>query len=175
MKNKKSSKTNSKVNSKTNSKENAKAVNKLTKKANNKKIGLWLDHKSATIVNFVNEAPVISKIESELEPVRHSTGGSRGALPYTFDGGGAEGRIMERRNHDLSKYYHKIIKAVSSAGWIYIFGPTHARDELMHEIQRAKVKADLDVESSDKLTQRQIVAKVKKHFNMESPRKINGN
>ena len=141
------------------------------KKTNTKKIGLWLDHKSATLVNFINEEPVTIKIESDLAQTRHSTGGSREALPYAYDGGGAEGKIMEKRNHDLNKYYNKIIKAIGSAGWVYIFGPTHARDELLHKIQKAKVKATLDVEPADKLTQRQIVAQVKKHFNMETSRK----
>jgi hypothetical protein len=58
---------------------------------------------------------------------------------------------------------------LKDAKQIYIFGPGEAKIELKKEIEKNNVFLDKisDIETTDKLTEPQIVAKVKKYFEKE--------
>jgi hypothetical protein len=62
-----------------------------------------------------------------------------------------------------------VIAAVRSADAIQIFVPGEAKGELKKRIERDGLKAHiLVVETADKMTDRQIAAKVREHFLTES-------
>ncbi|HUX72820.1 MAG TPA: hypothetical protein VMV25_02850 [Steroidobacteraceae bacterium] len=65
----------------------------------------------------------------------------------------------------LNLYYDAVIAAVEQAGGILIFGPGEAKDELEKRLKRRHLGARIAaVETADKMTDRQIVAKVRRHF-----------
>jgi stalled ribosome rescue protein Dom34 len=72
----------------------------------------------------------------------------------------------ERRKHQYHDFYQRVIEKTANAGRLIIFGPGEAKRELEKEI--AGIKSPhvrvAAVESSDKLTENQIVAKVKDFF-----------
>ena len=123
----------------------------------NHKVGVWLDHKSAVIVS-TSAGHVSSKtLESEV-----------GAHPrYSGqEGGGGEKKYEQRHGEQLDRYYDDIISQLGLPEAVLIFGPGEAKLELKERLSRFKALSGctVDLETADKLTDPQIVAKVKDHF-----------
>ena len=121
------------------------------------KVGIWLDHKSAVIVS-TSAGHVTSKtLESEV-----------GAHPrYSGqEGGGGEKKYEQRHGEQLDRYYDDIISQLGLPEAVLIFGPGEAKLELKERLSRSKALSGctVDLETADKLTDPQIVAKVKDHF-----------
>ena len=71
-------------------------------------VGLWLDHKKAVFTICAGDIQKMASLHSRLGRWSKSTGGSRGALPYTYNGGGAPEKKDHRRDHVLHDFYEKI-------------------------------------------------------------------
>jgi stalled ribosome rescue protein Dom34 len=78
----------------------------------------------------------------------------------------SEKKIDERRKHHLRQYYQKIIRAIQDSRKVLIFGPGEAKLELEKEIRKSKELAEklVGVEAADKMTERQVAAKVRRYF-----------
>ena len=72
----------------------------------------------------------------------------------------------DRSKRQLREYYKEILRRISDADQILIFGPGEAKIELKKEIEKSKQSAARikKIESSDKMTKRQIAAKVRTFF-----------
>lgn len=119
-----------------------------------KEIGLWIDHRKAVIVLITDEGEEIKKIKSNMEKHVRFT---------SEDGRGEDVRDRQFDNH-LDSYYDEVITHLRDADSIQIFGPGEAKGELEKRIEREGLKARIVVETTDKMTDRQIAAKVKEHF-----------
>lgn len=65
----------------------------------------------------------------------------------------------------LNTYYDEVILCLRDASSIFLFGPGEAKGELEKRIQKDKLRDHVvGVETVDKMTNPQIVAKVKEHF-----------
>ena len=65
----------------------------------------------------------------------------------------------------LNEFYDEVVAAVRGAEAIQIFGPGEAKGELEKRLERAGLKEHvLAIEAADKMTDRQIAAKVRKRF-----------
>ncbi|MFH1776026.1 MAG: hypothetical protein ABH952_00465 [Candidatus Omnitrophota bacterium] len=131
-----------------------------------KHIGLWVNHRKAVIVTLIGKKAATTLIQSNVEGHFRLKGGSRSKVPYGPQDATSESGREERYKHHLQEYYERIIKLISDAKGILIFGPGEARDELKKEIEKHNVLAVkvVGVESADKMTEPQIAAKVKKFF-----------
>ena len=129
-------------------------------------VGLWIDHEKAVIAAMGKEAKAITRISSDVEGHIRLSGGSRSKTPYGPQDIRSEKSIEERRKHHLNRYYDKVIDPIQDADKILILGPGEAKRELekrMHESRdlASKIAA---VEAADKMTDKQLSAKVKKFF-----------
>jgi hypothetical protein len=71
-----------------------------------------------------------------------------------------DSRDREFMGH-LNRYYAEVIAAVPAVEAILLFGPGEAKGELKKRLEHAKVKGRvIATEAADKMTHRQIVAKV---------------
>ncbi len=71
--------------------------------------------------------------------------------------------------NDLNKFYDEIIANIRDADSIEIFGPGEAKGELEKRIEQEGLKAHiLAIETMDKMTDRQISAKVREHFSTKN-------
>jgi len=72
----------------------------------------------------------------------------------------------DRVKGQLRKYYQEIIKRISDADRILIFGPGEAKLELKKEIEKFKhLTGKIEkMETADKMTMRQITAKARTFF-----------
>ncbi len=132
-------------------------------------VGLWVDHGKAFIVQLKPDGEVKTKVlESEIEPLVKSTGGVGTRTPYS-KGGVSPEKSKLRRQHQIKEFFEKVIKQISKAERIYLFGPGAAKKELNSEIQKIVALAPkvLAVEPADKMTDAQIVAKVKNFYKLK--------
>ena len=80
----------------------------------------------------------------------------------------AEGKIEKRYHQELRRYYRKIIEALRYGDKFIILGPGEAKIELKKEVEAHKSVAEklVGIEKADKMTDRQVVAWVKKYFSI---------
>ena len=136
-----------------------------------KSVGIWVDHKKALIVSMKERQERLTCIESGVEAHVRVSGGSRSSTPYGPQEGPSERGIEERRNRQLRQYYRRIIQVIGDAWSILILGPGEAKIELEREMKRSKPLASriVGIQPADKMTERQIAAKVRKFFASDSP------
>ncbi|HVO76391.1 MAG TPA: hypothetical protein VMT60_00265 [Candidatus Bathyarchaeia archaeon] len=129
-------------------------------------VGLWVDHDKAVCVTLDGESYTTETIESGVEGHFRLSGGWRTRSPYGPQAIVSEQRPDERRRHQLHSYYRKLVAALRGADAIYIIGPGEAPHELQKEIAKLKGMASkvAAVERADKMTTRQIAARVKRFF-----------
>jgi len=130
------------------------------------KIGVWIDHKEAILVSIEGDQTTIERIESDAESHFRPSGGRKAGGTYVAQSISKEQKADERRKHQFHDFYQMVIKKVGKADNIFIFGPGEAKLELAKEIEKIKGRHDriAAVETSDRLTENQIVAKVKSFF-----------
>jgi len=140
-----------------------------------KYVGIWLDHREAFVVyllknqHFADEnQEMIERIESDIERRVRLSGGSRTRkTPYGPQEISVDSKQEDRIKGQLRKYYHQIIKRLSDADRILIFGPGEAKIELKKEIEKSSKGIEnriKKIESADKMTIRQVAAKVRAFF-----------
>ena len=130
-----------------------------------KEIGLWIDHREAIIVILTDGGEEIKHITSNnVKRIRYS-GGARSKSSEGLKDVNAEDRRDRKFENLLNQYYDEVIAAIRDAESIQIFGPGEAKGELEKRMEREGLKAQIiAVEASDKMTDRQISAKVREHF-----------
>jgi hypothetical protein len=124
-----------------------------------KEIGLWIDHRKAVVVLITEEGEEIKKIISGMEKHIRFTGGTG-----SEDGSSEDVRDRQFGNH-LNKFYDEVITYIRDANSIQIFGPGEAKGELEKRLEHEGLKEHiLAIETVDKMTDRQIAAKVREHL-----------
>ncbi len=121
--------------------------------------GLWIDHRKAVIVMVTDAGEEIKEIYSQIEKRVRFTGGTASEDGSTED-------VRDRQfGNRLNSYYDKVVSLIRSADSIQIFGPGEAKGELAKRLGKAGVKDRiLVIESTDKMTDRQISARVREHI-----------
>ena len=119
--------------------------------------GIWIDHKKAVIVTISAGHVSTKTLVSHIGPHTHYAGSQEG---------GGEKKYEERHRQDLDRYYDDVISQVGEPDALLVFGPGEAKLQLKDRLGRSKVLSGSIVafESTDKLTDPQIVAKVKEHY-----------
>jgi hypothetical protein len=123
-----------------------------------RQVGVWIDHRKAVIVLVTDEGEETRLIESNMEKhVRFASGSSE-------DGSAESTRDRQFASH-LDGYYDKVIACIRDAESILIFGPGEAKGELDKRLESGELKGRIvGIETVDKMSDRQIAAKVRQHF-----------
>jgi hypothetical protein len=130
-----------------------------------KNIGLWIDHKKAVIVIQNEQGEDIQKIESGIGRHVRYRGASHPKSPYSAQYQQGDDQLDNKFTEQLNKFYEKVIELIRGAQAVLIIGPGEAKRELEKRIFHAKVKVPIiDIVPADKLTDRQIAAKVRSYF-----------
>lgn len=127
-------------------------------------VGLWIDHRKAVIVTIEGENEAIQEVQSNMEKdIRFSSGRQSNDSEQT-DGSDIEDMRDRQFKTHLAVFYDEIIALIKKADSIWIFGPGEAKGELEKRLQKAGLGDCIaGVETADKLTDRQIVAKLHQH------------
>jgi stalled ribosome rescue protein Dom34 len=114
--------------------------------------GLWIDHANAVIVLLKDSDEEIINIKSDTKNHPHSNEV-------------ADDIRLSVATEYLNRYYDEIISCIGAAKSIFIFGPGEAKGELKKRFDdNNHSEKTIFVETADKMTEPQIVAKVRNHF-----------
>ena len=134
-----------------------------------KEIGLWIDHREAIIVILTNGEEEIKHINSNNGKHIRYSGSSHSKTPEGFKEVTSEDQRDRKFENRLNKFYDEIIASIRDSDSLQIFGPGEAKGELEKRIRHDGLKAHiLAIETADKMTDRQISARVRKHFLTQS-------
>ena len=134
-----------------------------------KQTGIWIDTSKAIIVTFTDGKEHITEIESDIENrIYHEKEGDKGAImgshhlnnERTFD---------ERKEHQFDHFLNDVLSHIKESDELYVFGPSETKIKLKQKIDDGKTIEDnklKSVETADSMTLNQVVAKVKKFYNL---------
>jgi len=131
-----------------------------------KAVGLWIDHRQAVIVSITASGEEMTEISSSVE--KHPGHDPTIAAPT----GHHEDRKVKATDSQqreftvhLDRYYDEVVAAVRDADAILIFGPGEAKGEFKKRLDHAQLGGRIAaVETTDKLSDHQIAAKVREYF-----------
>jgi len=125
----------------------------MIKMKNKKKIGVWMDHHMAHIVKYKNNSTKSKKIESHSEGEKQNFGND-------------ESLTQNTEQNQLSDFFKRISTNIIGHSEILLFGPTKAKTELHNVLKNDKQFRNINIitETTDNLSENQIHAYVKKHF-----------
>ena len=125
---------------------------------------LWIDHRKAVIALVSSQGDKTLEIRSAVEKQPGRFAGVRSTTHYGQQVPADDSHEREFTGH-LNEYYAKVITAIRHADSILIFGPGEAKGELGKRLEHAKLGGHIiAVKTVDKMTDRQIAAKVREHF-----------
>lgn len=121
-----------------------------------RKIGIWMDHTQAHLIEYDDLMITTENINIET---RFENNGNK----YSDQN---ESMIHNKEQQDQAKYYKKLGDKIIDYDMVLLFGPTEAKAELLHILksdhQFDQIK--FEVKSADKMTENQENAFVKEYF-----------
>ncbi len=129
------------------------------------KAGIWIDHRQAIVVLVDDAVKKIKRIPSGIEKPVRSSGHSSSKRKYTPNDFVAEDRLEHKLMSQLKEFYDEVIAGVRYAEAVLIVGPGEAKGEFMKRLKSKKPRGRIvELETTDKMTDRQLAAKVDEHF-----------
>lgn len=124
-----------------------------------KAAGLWIDHRKAVVVFMGDEGEETRRIDSGMEKHVRFSGGSRS------EQGRADDQRDKKFTGHLNKYFDEVVSQIGDVEAVLIFGPGEAKVELEKRLGKKGLGGRIvGIETVDKMTDRQIAAKVRHHF-----------
>lgn len=122
-----------------------------------REVGVWIDHRKAVIAIITGRNAEMTEVTSDMEKhVRYS------GAPQEDS---AEDQRDRRFTGHLNKYYDEVIARIRDADSILILGPGEAKTELQERLGNESLLARIvGIETADKMTDRQIAARVRQRF-----------
>lgn len=120
-----------------------------------KKVGIWMDHSIAHIMELKENMIETKIIESKFTHAEKEHSLSKN-----------ENLMHNKEQHQQSEYYKKLEDTIKNYNEVILFGPTEAKAELNnilkldHRFHDIKIK----IQQADKMTENQKHAFVKEYF-----------
>ena len=128
------------------------------------RVGLWIDHQKAVIVSISEKGESVSKIESGAKHLEYR-GPTRTRNAYSTQYGKGDDQLDKQFEQQLHKYYAQVMTHLRGAESVLVFGPSEAKSELKHLIDRNKgLRCEVHAEPADRMTDRQVIARVRAFF-----------
>jgi hypothetical protein len=136
-----------------------------------KQAGLWIDHREAVIVILAEGQEETKHILSQsAKHIRYSGSSHKNSPEGAKEVASEDQRDRKFENH-LHAYYDEVLAVIRDADSIQLFGPGEAKGELEKRLEHAGLKQKiLSTETVDKMTDRQIAAKVRGSLSQRPPR-----
>ena len=129
------------------------------------KVGVWIDHKKAIVVAVTDKGEEIGLVISMVEKHLQRSGDSPLKGRYESQKVPADDSRQRTFTENLNIYYDAVIASIRDAESILIFGPGEAKGELKQRLEKSKLGGRIvGIETVDKMTDRQISAKIRQYF-----------
>lgn len=128
-----------------------------------KKVGIWIDHRRAVVVEIENGVENQRTIESYVDPVSPPSGGKRTGTPWAPRTGVKENGRKEAHQHKLANFYRQVASQIGRPDRLLVMGPAKAKNEFaeiaqtLHDLSGVP----MTIEAADKMTDPQIAAMVR--------------
>jgi hypothetical protein len=130
-----------------------------------RKAGLWVDHRQAIVILLSGKKTETRRIESKSEKQLRRTGDSPLKGSYEAQSVPADDSQEVKLTDALNNYYDEVITCLTGVDSILLFGPGEAKGELQRRMAACNLeKRIVGIETTDKMTENQIAAKVKQYF-----------
>ena len=131
-----------------------------------KTVGLWIDHKQAVIVFVAGKDTEIKLVGSNIKEHQRQSGV---AMP-------ADDVRQRELTGQLNRFYDEVVSCIREAESILILGPGEAKGELRKRLEQDNLSRRIvGIKTSDKMTEKQIVAVVRGHFNQKGQQRDRDN
>ena len=131
------------------------------------KAGVWIDHHKAVVVLLTDDEEEIRQIKSNADRPFASAGGRGSKRPDRPTGFMSEDKQERKFMDQLDAYYDEVLTCLHDAGSVLILGPGEAKGEFKKRLLNQKFPVFVaDLETADKMTDRQIAASVRQHFEL---------
>jgi len=133
--------------------------------------GVWIDHRKAIIVGLTADGEVTTVIPSKVEKHLERGGDSPMKGAYEARQVPADDSRQRALTGALNIYYDAVIVGLRDYGSLFLLGPGEAKKELQSRLIKSRLGTRVAaVQTADKMTDRQIIAKVRTHFGVGAPR-----
>jgi nitrogenase subunit NifH len=120
-----------------------------------KDLGIWMDHQTAHLMEFTADPIETKTIDSKFthEEKEQTLGKS-------------ENLMHNKEQHEQADYYRELGEIIRNYDEVVLFGPTDAKVELYNTLKDDHLFAKIKIEviQTDKMTENQQHAFVRKHF-----------
>jgi hypothetical protein len=123
--------------------------------AETKKLGIWMDHASARLMEFPINSDETKTIDANFTHQEKEHDLAKG-----------EYRMHTHEQHQQAEYYKKLGEVIKNYESVLLFGPTEAKSELVNILRKNHLfeKVKIEVKTVDKMTENQEHAFVKEYF-----------
>ena len=123
--------------------------------SNTKKLGIWMDHSSAHLIEFSAEPEPIRIIHSKFDHQTKELAMHQG-----------ESHMHTKEQHEQTEYYRALGQVIRNYAAVLLFGPTDAKTELFNLLQKDHhfTSITIDVLPADKMSDIHQRIFVNKHF-----------
>ena len=130
--------------------------------------GLWVDHRESLIVVLSKTGEETKRIQSNVQKQLRRTG-EPSVGRFEYQEVPADDSRQRAYSGYLARYYDEIVAYFRDAGAVLIFGPGEAKGELKKRFEKECSGAHIvTMETTDKMTEPQIVAHVRHHFELDA-------
>jgi hypothetical protein len=122
---------------------------------NIKKLGIWMDHSSAYLMEIVNDKIVINRVVSELSNPKEE---------FNFYAG--EKLVHKKEHHLQLNFYNKISDFIRKFQNVVLFGPTNAKNELFNLLKTNHLFKGIKIEvrDTDRMTEDRMQVFTREYF-----------
>ena len=120
-----------------------------------RKVGIWMDHASANLMEFTRDPIDATTIDSEF---------THGDKVHTMNR--SENMMHNKEQHQEAEYYKKLGEAIRQYDEVLLFGPTDAKVELFNllRVDHRFETINFYIEKTDTMTDNQQQAFVETYF-----------
>lgn len=123
-----------------------------------KKLGIWMDHSIAYLIEFSANPSEIITIKSKFSHQEKMEALSK-----------SESLMHNKENQQLSIYYRKLAKLIKDFSQVVLFGPSDAKSELFDILIKKEQFENIKIEikNTDKMTDKQKKSFVEAYFSKQ--------
>jgi hypothetical protein len=131
----------------------------------NTQAGIWIDRAHAIVVLLHGNAEEHKSFHARTPEPFPQTTETRERHEYTRNDFIAEDKLERKQTNARHSMFDSVMHYVSKADALYVLGPGEAKNEFETYAKSTQHgKRSIQLETSDKMTEPQLAAKVRRHF-----------
>ncbi|MBY0487272.1 MAG: hypothetical protein K2P85_08830 [Flavobacteriaceae bacterium] len=119
------------------------------------RLGVWMDHTTAQLMEYSSDDFEINTVESKFTEPLHQQSELH-----------SENKMHNKENHSLKAFYKELMEIIKNYDEVLLYGPTDAKTELFNLIKAEHRfdKLKIETKQADKMSDKQQHAFIKDYF-----------